>query len=368
MADRRAPHEAHDPVVIARLLDRDVAADERAAAESLIASCPSCAALHADLLSLATATKTQPTPERIRSFTLTADDAARLAVQTAGEPRDAMSRLGGVMTDPFPASDHASHDTILVSSLADHSLPAAERAAAEALVATCSQCADLHADLLALRAATRAMPTPARPNDYSLTERDAMRLRSGGWRRFVAILGTSRDALSRPLAVGLTTLGLAGLLVSAAPSFMMGSASSSAPTSISASAGGAAAENGDGSTTLGAAAIPAASAAAAPAASFAPAAGDIAGSADQSAAPMPPQRAIADGVTEPPIPGGYANGTTKAQSGSTGTNAGEPDATSDLLAVQDIGGVSPLLILSVAFLIAGLALFALRRTARRFGG
>ena len=285
MADRRESHEGHDPVVIARLLDRDIAADERAAAESLIASCPSCAALHADLLALAAATRAQPTPAAHRSFTLSADDAARLAVQANGEPDGAMPRLSGVMTDPSPASDHASHDTILVASLADHSLPAGERAAAEALVATCSQCADLQADLLALRAATRAMPTPARPNDYTLTEHDAARLRSGGWRRFVAILGTSRDALSRPLAVGLTTLGLAGLLVSAAPSFMMGSASSAAaPTTIGAPAGGAAAENGDGSTTLGAAAIPAASAAAAAAASAAPAPGDIAGSADQSAA------------------------------------------------------------------------------------
>ncbi len=179
-----------------------------------------------------------------------------------------MPRLSGVMTDLSAASDHASHDTILVSSLADHSLPAAERAAAEALVATCSQCADLQADLLALRAATRAMPTPTRPSDYTLTEGDAARLRSGGWRRFVAILGTSRDALSRPLAVGLTTLGLVGLLVTAAPSFMMGSASSgAAPATVGAPAGDAAAATNDGSTKLGAAAVPAASAAAAAAGS-----------------------------------------------------------------------------------------------------
>jgi anti-sigma factor RsiW len=368
VADRREPHEDHDPVVIARLLDRDIAADERAAAETLIASCPSCAALHADLLALATATRAQPTPAAHRSFTLSADDAARLAVQGNGEPGDAMPRLSGVMTDLPPASDHASHDTILVSSLADHSQPTGERAAAEALVATCSQCADLQLDLLALRAATRAMPTPTRPNDYTLTERDAARLRSGSWRRFVAILGTPRDALSRPLAVGLTTLGLAGLLVSAAPSFMMGGASSSAPTSIAAPAGGAPAENGDGSRSLGEAEIPAASAAAAAAASAAPVPGDIAGSADQSAAPIPPRAAIADGATEPPVPGGYTNGTTKAQSGSTGVSSGETDATNDLLAVQDIGGVSPLPVLSVAFLVAGLALFALRWTARRFGG
>jgi len=119
VADRRGPHDGHDPVVITRLLDRDIAADERAAAESLIASCPSCAALHADLLALATATRAQPTPAAHRSFTLSADDAARLAVQGNGEPGGAMPRLSGVMTDPSPASDHASHDTILVSSLAD---------------------------------------------------------------------------------------------------------------------------------------------------------------------------------------------------------------------------------------------------------
>ena len=226
MADPRDPHAEHDPLIVAALLDRDLEGEERAIAEARIASCASCAALHADLVALSVATSTQPTPARPRAFTLTAADAARLATDAAGEPGSTMPRLTGVMTDPFTSSDHASHDTILVASLADHSLPASERTAAEALVAACSQCADLHADLLALRAATRAMPTPARPTDYTLTPRDAVRLRSGGWRRFVAILGTSRDALSRPLAVGLTTLGLAGLLVATLPSFSMGGATS----------------------------------------------------------------------------------------------------------------------------------------------
>jgi hypothetical protein len=39
-----------------------------------------------------------------------------------------------------------------------------------------------------------------------------------------------------------------------------------------------------------------------------------------------------------------------------------------MLAAQEIGGVSPLPVLSVAFLVAGLALFALRWTARRLEG
>ena len=371
MADRRESHDGHDPVVIARLLDRDIAPDERVAAESLIASCPSCAALHADLVALASATRAQPTPVPQRSFTLTADDSARLATQASGEPADATARLSGVMTDLSPASDHASHDTILVSSLADHSLPTTERAAAEALVATCSQCADLQADLLALRAATRAMPTPERPNDYTLTESDAARLRSGGWRRFVAILGTSRDALSRPLAIGLTTLGLAGLLVTAAPALMIGGASSAAAPTVAAPAGDAAAATDDESTKLGAMGVPAASAAAGAAGSNAPAPGGISGSAvDQTAAPapVPPQAAIADGATQPPGTEAYTNGTERAQAGTTGGKSQEPEATNDLLAAQEIGGVSPLPVLSVAFLVAGLALFALRWTARRFGG
>ena len=100
-------------------------------------------------------------------------------------------------------------------SLADRSLAAAERAAAEALVAACAECADLHADLLALAAATRAMPTPARPRDYTPDRRPMPRAcGAAGWRRLVAAVRRRRGtSFSRPLAVGLTTLGLAGLLV-----------------------------------------------------------------------------------------------------------------------------------------------------------
>jgi hypothetical protein len=121
---------------------------------------------------------------------------------------------------------------------------------------------------------------------------------------------------------------------------------------------------------LGAAVVPEASAAAA-AGSAAPAAGGIYGSAvDQSAAPapVPPQGAVADGATQPPGSEGYTNGTERTQAGTTGGKSQEPVGTSDMLAAQEIGGVSPLPVLSVAFLVAGLALFALRWTARRFEG
>jgi hypothetical protein len=188
----------------------------------------------------------------------------------------------------------------------------------------------------------------------------------------MTMLGSSRDALSRPLAVGLTTLGLAGLLISAAPSFMLGGASSgAAPISAGAPAGGAGAESG-GSEILGAPApaLPAASAAGAAIASAAPPAPvDITGSAvDQSAAPGTAYTPIADtGATPAPDGAGFSNGAARTQTGSTAGKSGQPDTTSELLAAQEIGGVSPLVVVSVGFLIAGLALFALRWTARRFG-
>ena len=83
-------------------------------------------------------------------------------------------------------------------------------------------CAALHADLVALR------PRPGRcrrrrdPATITLTAADAARLRPGGWRRWVAAFGSPRDAFSRPLAVGLTTLGIAGLLVATVPSVLQG--------------------------------------------------------------------------------------------------------------------------------------------------
>jgi hypothetical protein len=375
VADRHEPHAGHDPVVIARLLDRDLDGEERAIAEARIASCPDCATLHRDLLALAAATRTQPIPARPRAFTLTTADAARLAEEAAREPGAAAPRLVTVMTDPSTSSDHAVHDTMLVASLADHSITEAERAAAQALVADCSQCADLHADLLALRSATRALPTPTRPNDYQLTARDAARLRSSGWRRLVAILGTSRDALSRPLAVGLTTLGLAGLLVANIPSFAFSGGATSAPmAAASAPAGGAAAGNGDGSTILDA------SAAAEAAASNAPPPADTAGSPDGSGEPVRAAPIPAYGVTVSPQPAAGATTAPDTQGATNGSGSGgsrtgsvsgksaEPGDSTDLVLAQETGGVSPLVVLSLAFLIAGLALFALRWTARRFGG
>jgi hypothetical protein len=133
------------------------------------------------------------------------------------EPRGAALRPKDVTPQPDRTTAHPDHDTILVAALAAGDLADLPRADAETLVAACPDCATLHADLLAIAAATRALPAPARTRDYRLTAEQAERLRPSGMRRLVEAFGSSRLAVTRPLAVAFTTLGIAGLLLSAIP-------------------------------------------------------------------------------------------------------------------------------------------------------
>jgi anti-sigma factor RsiW len=102
--DRTTPanHAGHDELLIARLYGGDVNAAERARAANLMADCPECAAVFADLGKIAAATAAiaaRPVPSRPRDFTLTAADAARLRpVLGAGTPWSRFSlrrSLGG---------------------------------------------------------------------------------------------------------------------------------------------------------------------------------------------------------------------------------------------------------------------------------
>ncbi len=263
------------------------------------------------------------------------------------------------MTDPRltdPALDHAAHDLLLVAEAADRDgrLPAS--------LAACAECQALHTDLVALAAAVPTAALPARPRDYALTEADAARLRPAGWRRWLAAIGTSRDAVTRPLAVGLTTIGLAGLLVATIP----GALSSGASTA------GAAPEQSAAGEAAGAPAAAAPSTVAAAAASAAP------------ALPAPAQPVPAAGAattealefgkgTEAPISeadGVFSGGDdTNATTSTAGARQDAPTdtATTDRLAAirDDASGVSVLFVVAGALLIVGLGLFGLRWSARR---
>jgi hypothetical protein len=75
-------HATHDELLIARLYGGDLDARQRARALAQVDACRECAALLAELGTIARETAALPAPPRPRDFSLTAADAARL-----GQPR-----------------------------------------------------------------------------------------------------------------------------------------------------------------------------------------------------------------------------------------------------------------------------------------
>ncbi len=225
-------------------------------------------------------------------------------------------------------NEHTTHDRLLISAWAAGDADPTDRAAAERLAGSCPECALLADDLRVLARATAELPRPRRPRDFTLKADDAERARRRGWRRLVAAFGGPRFDFARPLAAGLTTLGLAGFLLASVPGMPGGSA------------------------------LPA-------------------------GAPAQERLTIEDpdGSPRAQVPGeGYSNASGGAGPGaqpapSAGTLAGgevNPDAVSDTgtdaaAAARDPRAASPLAVLSGSFLIVGLGLFGLRWSARRLG-
>jgi hypothetical protein len=352
------PHDAHDLELIVALLDRDVPDADRAAADALVATCADCAALYEDLVVVARATAEAPTPARTRDFVLTPAVAASLALQPSGEPVPANARLSHDM--PNSRSRHEAHDRLLIANLVDRAVDEAERARAEELLAACRECEQLFDDLVALSAATRAMSVPKRPRDFVLAAADADRLRVRGWRRLLGAIGSSRDAFSRPLALGLTTLGLAGLMVATVPSFFMGGAASGPNLETTGQAVGDTAGGAPPESILTAPEAPAASAASGP--------------AGAAAAPSSAPSAVAEALPQATD----GSGTERLDDGQdqlffgseTSPVPGEPDGRDTNALSQSGEGPftrSTTIVVAGLLLVVGLVLFGLRWTARRLG-
>ena len=118
---------------------------------------------------------------------------------------------------------HARHDPLRVAEAVDRGGRLAP------VLRFCDQCGQLYADLVALTGALPLAAFPARPRDYMLGSSDAEQLGSDGWRTWWSAIGSARDRVTRPLAFGFTTLGLAGLLLTGAPSFVPSLGSAAAP-------------------------------------------------------------------------------------------------------------------------------------------
>ena len=250
------------------------------------------------------------------------------------------------------SSDHARHDLLAVAALADRDATGEEAVRAEAQIDTCPDCATLHAELVSLATATRQLPAIERSRDFQLRPEDAQRLRPNRIRRLFGSFGTARDGFSRPLAMGLTTLGLAGLMLGILPGSLSLGGGASAPGPEAGSA-----PQQEVQRTLGAAAS------SAPAEGGAPAV--QAGTSEQPAAGDGFDNG--DGTIAAPAPTG-ANPFNQRDESDSGpvAIAGEPESLTST--ADDSTGASQLVVISGTLLIVGLGLFALRWTSRRFGG
>jgi hypothetical protein len=260
-----------------------------------------------------------------------------------------------------PAAEAQDHAARIVA-LDAGDLAGAELTAAESLVGSCGGCAALADDLLAIRGAMTALPVLPRRRDYRLTAEDAARLRPSGWRRLIDWLAAPGSTV-RPLATGLATLGVVGLLLTSGVPGMFSGFGSAGAAPVAAPAGPVedAAGGGSGATELQGTYAP-------PAASGAP---DVFESgvpglaATAAPAPLPaatPSGDEAAGVTgeastaEPPVD-------RAAATGASGTTNGDAESAK---AGRDAGSSVPLpVVASLALLVAGLALFAGRALARR---
>ena len=243
---------------------------------------------------------------------------------------------------------HARHDLSIVAALAARpsDLDEAEVVAARAQVASCAVCADALADIVALQTTLPDTATPRRPRDFQLTPEDAQRLQRSGWRRFFGYFGSPRDGFSRPLAIGLTTLGLAGVLLASIPSSMfMGGSSGVAAPNEAAPIQQAAPAPGAG----GAAPAPSVSAA-----MPAPAAGGSTTDRTSLEAAGAASAAPSESTDSQVFSGGNPNEVAPDITGSVDSALRDDASRSSVLFV--VGGM---------LLIAGLGLFVLRWSARR---
>jgi hypothetical protein len=262
-----------------------------------------------------------------------------------------------------PNLDHPTHDLTLIAAHAAGDLPDSDRPGAEALRAACADCTDLHRDLIAIAAATHALPVPiARTRDFQLEPAQAERLLRGSWlRRMLQPFGAAGSSV-RPIAAAFTSLGIAGLLVVTALPGLIGGGAASAPESDTA----AGAAPGPAATAAPAAA-PAATTASAPGVPAPQAGGQTQNPVDYDAShasPGAPQDTSAgvkageasSAIRGPVGIGSLASGPTS--SGAEGVSFGALESTRD-------AGPNVIFMGSLALLAIGLALFGLRFAGRR---
>jgi hypothetical protein len=257
--------------------------------------------------------------------------------------------------------DHDGHDRLLVAALAAGDLTGADRDHALELTHSCAPCAELHDDLVAIARATAVVPPPiARRRDFQLSPADAARLRPAGWRRLLGGLAGASLVASRPLGVGLATLGLVGLLIGNVPIGSFGGAASS-PGGGESTAARPAADPGQPGGAQAAPSDDIVRAAPAPAASAAASAAPAFGTEVGASPSMTPDRASAeyDASSAPTVTTGGGAGTVGqsagGSSGKTTDVTGSPAPARDLLENRSSPDTNPFRPFNLVFVLAVLA-------------
>lgn len=251
---------------------------------------------------------------------------------------------------PSRPDRHAAEHALAIAALQAGDLSGAELARAEKLRASCPDCAALYADLGTLRSAVRAMPVAPRRRDFRLTEEDAARLQPTGWRRFVGWLAAPRSSV-RPLATGLATLGLAGLLLTTIPGLtLFGSANVATAPASEAATGSSRAEMAPGAATEE------------------PKAGTLAAPTQIPPPSAVPAANAPEGPAAEPSPGGGVTGPGQVDA-STDQGATPDELSRDTPETAGGGTTAPdyAALASIVLLAAGLGLLAARWAARRSG-
>jgi len=254
--------------------------------------------------------------------------------------------------------NHDRHDRFLVAALAAGDLEAQALTDAEELVASCSDCSELLADLRSIAAAAAALPLLPRSTDFRLSPETAERLGARGWRGFLVQLADSRFGFSRPLAVGLTTLGLVGVIAGSIPGSMGGASYGGAPALP-------AVGNNDSAISsqrdaAGAAVPPASPVPAARQPLPSPLTVSLGSPAPTSLAPLPTSAAEADRSSAPPssLFGGYVAASSPPAKAAEGPS-------NDLLSSSGTSGPPPLLLASLVLLLVGLGILGAQWAATR---
>lgn len=276
------------------------------------------------------------------------------------------------------------HDELLMARFVAGDLDDRESASARARLAECAACALLFEDLRAITAATASLPPARRPRDFRLTAEDAARLQQTGLQRVLGWLAGPRAAFTQPLAAGLVTLGIVGVLVSGlSGSFGTAGAAPPAADQAAGAAGrgaySAAGSNGaTGAGGLSAAGAPTAAAtalapnaAATAAPAFAPS-GEAASAAPNGPIAASPGATDSRDLAKTPV------SPVAAGDGATGSKAGGSAPPAPAVApgpsgqeeFQFVVMVSPLAVVALASIVsilAGVGLLLARLAARRLG-